>query len=280
MSLQQTAKATVAAQQQKFLHCLEKFRDKGAHRLETFLSTLSGEQLEEMVVDFLEDHWRDLKPVKSREIREPWLVSGDVRSDPAQNGLSSCHAIIGCSFSQWFMIIYRTVQRQNHLTAISKVMNKSEMQNWGAYGSGQTGLLGRVASPSWLSAGSYQHSWWWWGLGLNSDREETMVLSIWLLPRMQSESQPSWPNALSCHLLSSIQSHSASCAGVLMSRGPFLGPVRKSWKHYGNICSMFTRWSWNIGTQSNRNCKKQGGLAARIGFCFFFLWHCWQRIGS
>lgn len=121
MSLQQTAKATVAAQQQKFLHCLEKFRDKGAHRLETFLSTLSGEQLEEMVVDFLEDHWRDLKPVKSREIREPWLVSGDVRSNPAPNGLSSCHAIIGCSFSQWFLIIYRTVQRQNHLTAISKV---------------------------------------------------------------------------------------------------------------------------------------------------------------
>ena len=121
MSLQQTAKATVAAQQQKFLHCLEKFRDKGAHRLETFLSTLSGEQLEEMVVDFLEDHWRDLKPVKSREIREPCLVSGDVRSNPARNGLSSCHAIIGCSFSQWFLIIYRTVQRQNHLTAISKV---------------------------------------------------------------------------------------------------------------------------------------------------------------
>lgn len=157
-----------------------------------------------------------------------------------------------------------------------RFMNKSEVQNWGAYGSGQTGLLGRVASPSWLSAGSYQHSWWWWGLGLNSGREETMVLSIKLLPRAKWESPI---NAISCHWLSSIQSHSASCAGVLMSRGPLLGPVRKSWKHYGNICSMFTRWSWSIGTQSNRNCKKQGGLAARIGFCVFW-WYCWQRIGS
>lgn len=79
MFLQQTAKATVAAQQQKFLHCLEKFRDKGAHRLETFISTLSGEQLEEMVVDFLEAHWRKLELAKSREIREPWLVSGAIQ---------------------------------------------------------------------------------------------------------------------------------------------------------------------------------------------------------
>ena len=79
MFLQQTAKGTVAAQQQKFLHCLQKFRDKGAHTLETFLSTLSGEQLAEMVVDFLEDHWRKLKLVKSRQIREPWLVSGAIQ---------------------------------------------------------------------------------------------------------------------------------------------------------------------------------------------------------
>ena len=79
MFLQQTAKGTVAAQQQKFLHCLQKFRDKGAHTLETFLSTLSGEQLAEMVVDFLEDHWRKLKLVKSQQIREPWLVSGAIQ---------------------------------------------------------------------------------------------------------------------------------------------------------------------------------------------------------